>query len=409
MQAVAYPSGNGARQTAVGTKKGLVPLAVFGLLMVGTGWFGHQLVGTPVRIRGTSPRTVPTVAVTEVRDVEFNPSREYVGRVQPMQEVDILPRIEGYVMKVCFAEGAAVKEGEVLFEIDDEQYAAALELKRANVHSAEAKCLVAEAEMDRATRYLDRLVATDMRGVPATERDAAEAAFASAKAALNSARANVAEAKAAVAIAEFDMKHTKVRAPITGRVGKAFRHAGDLVSPSKGAMAHIVQQDPIRVAVPVADRDYGTWRPGGVNCGKERRLRLVLPDGTFYAHTGMVDFSDNRMEASTSTVALHIRFGNPNGLLLPNQFVKLVVDDATPAKKPAIPISALVKSEEGWMVWVVGDDGKASRRTIVPGQEWQGWVAVDGGVVPGERVVSQGTHKVLEGSSVRVVGEGAAK
>ena len=383
--------------------------AFFGLLMLGIGWFGNQVFGPKPRRAESRPQSNPSVAVAEARSVEFNPPSEYVGHVQPVQEVDILPHVEGYIRKVCFAEGAKVEAGDLLFEIDTEQYEAALNLKRSNVRSAEAKVTVAAAEVDRAKRYYDRLVEADDRGVTATERDTAETTLASAKAALHSAQANVAEAKADEAIAEFNMKHTAVHSPISGRIGKAFHHVGDFVSPSKTPLARVVQLDPIRVAFPITDRDCDSWRRAAERTAgslrDSRRLRLVLPDGSFYAQHGALDFSDNEMDRDTATVVMHVLFANPTERLMPNQFVKVVSDESSPEKVTAVPTAALVKEAEEWVVWTVGEGSAALRRPVTVGAAWNGLTVIRSGLRPGERVVTQGTHKLRDGQAVTVVGE----
>lgn len=381
-----------------------ISAVAFGVLAAGIGWFGHEALG--VKSKQTEVRTAsaPAVAVALAQSVAFNPTREYVGHVRPIQEVDILPHIEGYVKKVCFAEGDRVAAGDVLFEIDPEQYEAALTLQRANVKSAESKVLVAEAEVDRAKRYFDRLTEADDRGVTATERDTAETTLASAKAALNAAQASVTEARASAAIAEFNMKHTLVHAPISGRIGKAFHHVGDFVSPNKSPLAHVVQFDPIRVAFSVPDRDAAAWRQAVSRPDRTPwRLRLVLPDGATYDRDGALDFSDNEMDRETATVVMHARFGNSSERLMPNQFVKVMVDAREAKPVTAVPTLAVVRGSDGWHVWVVDDASRAHRRAVEVGSAWQGLTVVAKGLASGERVVVQGTHKLQEGDAVNVV------
>lgn len=156
------------------------------LLLVGAGaftalgWFGNQVLGIREKKSASVEVAPPAVSVDVARLTSFNPSTEYVGHVEPIQETDILPQVDGYVKKVCFSEGAFVKAGDILFEIDDEQYAAARRLRHSEVRSMEAKVIVAEAEVDRAERYFNRLRSADDRGVTATERDSAETSLASA-------------------------------------------------------------------------------------------------------------------------------------------------------------------------------------------------------------------------------------
>ena len=378
--------------------KGIVLNVLWPVGLVAVGWFSCLAFGPKPKPHQTVAAADAVVSVGTVKAVPFNPTSEYVGHVEAVQETDILPQVEGYVQKVCFVEGAVVSAGDILFEIDPEQYESALELRKSEVNSAEAKVIVASAEVDRATRYYDRISKADDRGVTATERDTAETTLASVRAELNSVKAQVTQAKAALAIAEFNVKHTKVRSPIAGRIGKAFQHVGDLVSASKTPLAHVVQLDPIRVAFPVPDRDYAAWsRAVGV-----RRLRIRRSDGLFYDEQGTPDFADNVMNRSTATVIMRVSFANSRNLLMPNEFVRVVVDDEKPKSMTAVPTPALVKGESGWSVWVLDGNDVASRRIVQPGLAWSGRTEIRGGLAVGERIVTAGVHKVQPGMRVRV-------
>ena len=371
------------------------------------GWFGNQVFGPKDKPREVVETPDPMVAVGTAETREFNPATEYVGHVEPIQETDILPQIEGYVKKVCFTEGAFVRAGDVLFEIDPEQYEASRRLRYSEVRSAEAKVTVARSEVDRAERYFKRLEAADDRGVTATERDTAETTLASAKAALNSAHAEVEQAKAAAAIADFNMKHTVVKSPISGRIGKAFRHVGDYVSPSKSALAQVVQTDPVRVVFPITDKDYGSWQAaaerGGRELGDSRRLRLRLADGSAYGRTGTIDFGDNKVDRETATVVLHARFANPAGALLPNAFVRVLSDESCPPRLLTVPSCAVERTAKGPYVWTLDADGTAHMNPIEVEATDGGVTAVRGGLADGARVVVTGGFKLKEGQKAKVV------
>ena len=373
---------------------------------VAIGWFGNQVFGPKERAREVAAVADPTVAAGVAEKTAFNPETEYVGHVEPIQEADILPQTEGYLKKVCFTEGAFVKAGGVLFEIDVEQYEAARRLRHAEVRSAEAKVTVAQAEVDRATRYHKRLTSADDRGVTATERDTAETTLASAQAALNAAKAAVEQAKAAAAIADFNMKHTVVKAPISGRIGKALRHVGDYVSPSKSVLARVVQTDPIRVRFPVTDKEYGAWQAAaeraGCAPGTARRLRLRLADGVEYAHTGALDFGDNKVDRETATVFLFARFGNPAGALLPDAFVRVLCDAAEPPRLLTVPAGAVERTADGFRVWTLAADGTVKAAAVETGATWRDRTAIRKGLEEGAKIVVAGGFKLRDGMKVNV-------
>jgi len=347
------------------------------------------------------------VTLVSVTNAAFNPPAEYVGHVEPAQVTDILPQIDGYIRRVCFTEGAKVEKGDLLFEIDDEQYVAARNLRYSEVASAEAKVTVTLSEVDRAERYFNRLSSADERGVTATERDTAETTLASAKAALNAANAAVEQAKASAAIADFNLKHTKVYSPISGRIGKALHHVGDYVSPSKSALARVVQTDPIRVVFPISDRDYDAWQAAAERGGRElkdsRRLRLRLPDGTVYGYEGVIDFGDNEMSRETATLKMHVSFDNPAGRLVPNAFVRVLSDERNPPAALVVPTAALVRTDEGLQAWKVDAEGRAHPVAVETDGEWNGVSRISAGLADGDRIVGLGAFKLKDGAAVKVV------
>ena len=369
------------------------------LLLIG--WLVREAVGFREKPREERPREAVAVSALVVTNAVFNPPSEHVGHVESAQEADILPQVDGYIKRVCFTEGAMVAQGDLLFEIDDEQYAAARNLRRSEVASAEAKVVVAEAEVDRAERYFRRIAAVDERSVSATERDAAETSLASAKAALNAANAAVAQAKAAEAIADFNFKHTKVFSPMRGRIGKAFRHVGDYVSPSKTALARVVQTDPVRVVFPVCDRDCGEWT--GAHARDSRRIRLVLPDGSIYGHEGTLEFGDNEINRATGTLSIRVSFPNPEGRLLANEFVRVVADGRNPPKALVVPTAALVRTDGGLEAWRIGDDGTAHPVPVSTDGAWNGLSRIASGLSEGDVVVGRGAFKLKDGDKVKVV------
>jgi len=383
----------------------LVKLAVAVAVFL-VGWFAREAIGFKAAPRKDRSREAPTVTVLTVTNGVFNPPAEYVGHVESAQVTDILPQVDGYIQRVCFTEGEKVKKGDLLFEIDQEQYLAAKNLRYSEVASAEAKVTVAQAEVDRAERYYKRLSAADERGVSATERDTAETTLASAKAALNAANAAVEQAKASAAIADFNLRHTKVYSPISGRIGKALHHVGDYVSPSKSALARVVQTDPIRVVFPVSDRDYDAWQAAAERGGRalkdSRRLRLVLPDGSFYGHEGVIEFGDNEMSKETATLTMHVSFANPAGRLVANAFVRVLSDEKVPPSALVVPTAALVRTDEGLQAWVVGDDGRVHPVLVVTDGEWNGLSRIANGLSNGARIVGRGAFKLKDGDVVKV-------
>ncbi len=377
------------------------------------GWFAHKwMPERKEQQKGPPPQKGVLVTVEEAKLLPFNPIEDFVAHVESIKEVDILPQIDGYITEVLFGEGSTVKEGDVLFRIDPERYSATLALRKSELAKAEASVEQAEAEVDRAERYFTRLQKADARGITQTDKDTAETSYAAAKAGLLQAKAGVTQAKANIALAEFDMKHTEVKAPISGQIGKALVHVGDYVAPSKGAMARIVQMDPIRVTFPMTDRAYISFRgemsKEGDSLMGSRRSWLVLPNGSIYDKEGKWDFADNEMSSETATMLVRLSFPNPNGVLVPNTFVKLMTELSNPPKCVQVPDTTLLDFADGLGVWIVQEDGTAAQRLVKVRGSYKGLSAISEGLEAGEKVVNEGCHKVQPGSALRIKGEEAA-
>jgi len=360
------------------------------------GWMARALV--PQKPAGIPPMAAmmggagapPLVEVQPVEEAEVNPPNAYIGRVEPIQDVELRAQIGGYVKQVHFKEGARVKSGDLLFTIDPEQYEARVAVRKAEIGQA-------EAALDRAERYLNRLERSDARAITQTDLDTARSDVAQGRAAVKQAVANL-------ALAEFDLKHTRIHAPIDGRIGRTVANVGDYVAPSLGPLVRIVQTDPIRIAFSVTDKDY---LKAIENFGAERvqdalRIRFRLPTGTVPDVAGSRDFEDNTMSADTATLSVRARFPNAHGLLVPDGYVTVLVDLAHAPKSPVVPQESLLTGREGSFVYVVDDDGVAQRRPVSTGAMSDGRVAVRSGVKPGERVVVQGVQKVIPGQPVKV-------
>lgn len=332
-----------------------------------------------------------TVAVTNVQLRAYNLPERYVAHAEPIQEVDLLPQVDGYVKEILFKEGELIKEGQLLYVLDDERYLAVVNQRKADLAAA-------EAEERRTKRQLERMLAADARGITQLERDNAEAAWETAK-------ASVLQAKANLVVAEYDLKKAKVLAPISGQIGKTAAHVGDYVAPSKGALARIVQVDPMRVSFPLTDRDYIGWRQAKKS-GKaiDFRLRLALPDGSIYDREGEWDFDDNEMSRETATIIMRLKFPNPDRLLVPNSYVTMMTDYKVAPQLPCVPQQAVVDGSAGsQMVYVVKDDMTVEQRVVTTKETFEGWTPLISGVKTGERVIVSGMNKIGPGMKVKIV------
>ena len=330
-----------------------------------------------------------TVAVRAVENRPYNLPERFVAHAEAIQEVDLLPQVDGYIKEIKFKEGDTVKEGQLLYVLDDERYQAVVNQRKADLASA-------EAEARRTERYWERMQKADSRGITQLERDNAEAGAEKSKAAVLQARANL-------VVAEYDLKKAKVVAPISGQIGKTTAHVGDYVAPSKGALAHIVQVDPIRVSFPLTDRAYVGWRAAQKKGDNEKayRMRLLLPDGSVYAEKGSWDFDDNQMSRETATIMMRLSFPNPDRLLVPNSYVTLLADYEKPPMVPCVPQQAVIDLPGGNQgVYILKDDMTVEQRAVETKETHAGWTPILSGVNAGEKVVVSGTSKLRPGAKV---------
>ena len=382
------------------TKGGRVIGAVIGQLVLGAvclaaGWICKELYGTMFAKGSAAPRMMGggpvTVATTNAQLRAYNLPQRFVAHAEAEQEVDLLPQIDGYVKSLRFKEGDLVKAGQVLYVIDDERYRAVVNQRKADLEAA-------EAEERRAARYYRRMQTADSRGITQLERDNAEAGAEKAKAA-------VLQAKANLVVAEYDLKKTTVVAPISGQIGKSSAYVGDYVAPSKGALARIVQVDPIRVSFPLTDRAYVAWRNAQL-AGKpfEYRQRVVLPDGTLYNREGLWAYDDNTMSKETATITMRLSFPNPDRLLVPNTYVTLLVDSKKPRTLLCVPQQAVVDLAGGGRgVWVMKKDGTVEQRVVtVLETGTDGWTPVTDGLAKGEQIVVSGVAKLRSGMKATI-------
>ena len=352
------------------------------------GWIACDMWPKPEEKKAEVPFQPPSVSVMPVEELAYNLPEKFVAHAEPVQEVELLPQVDGYIKEIKFKEGDIVKAGDVLYVLDAERYEAIVNQKKADLAAA-------EAEARRCVRYWQRMQKADARGVTELERDNAEAGAESAKAA-------VMQAKADLIVAEYDLKKAKVVAPISGQIGKTAAHVGDYVSSAKGPLARIVQIDPIRVSFPLTDRKYVAWRIAqqkGV--APDYRMRLILPDGSEYDGLGEWAFDDNTMSKETATIIMRLKFPNPDRMLVPNTYVTLLVDQKTPPKTPCVPQQAVVDLSTGERaVWILKDDNTVEQRVVVAGEPSEGWIPVEKGVKVGEKVVISGVSKLAPGMPV---------
>jgi RND family efflux transporter MFP subunit len=339
--------------------------------------------------RSTRPAAeVPQVWVQEITEKPITQRREYVGRVEAIESVDLVARVSGYLESIDFVEGRRIAAGEKMFTIEQARFLAEIESRKGMVSQIEANIVEAE-------KYLRRLKSARKESVPEKDIEAAQRD-------VDYFGAQLVSAKAALDLAEIDLDYTTVLAPMSGRVTKKHYSVGDYVGPNSGTIATIVQFDPIRVVCSMSEVEYlDLMEQTGSSPQKIFRPALKLPNGSTYSEKGTWDFADTAIDSSTGTISLRSRYPNPKELLIPGGYVTVVLSSVRDEILPLVPQSAVMEGQEGSYVYVVGEDDVAQKRTIrkrsVRGKDW----IVENGIRAGETVIVEGIQKVRDGQAVK--------
>jgi membrane fusion protein (multidrug efflux system) len=341
---------------------------------------------------GAAPMPPPPavlVSPVEVRDVA--PAYDFIGRVTPIQSVQLVPRITAFIEEEPAAQGADVKAGDVLFELQKAQYQAFVQSAQAQLDSANAGLRLAQLAYARAAQLNNQGVESQANLDQAT-------------ATRDQGQASVLGAQANLAQAALNLSYSTIRSPIDGRIGAITLTRGNLVTPTTPALATINQMDPIRVVFSVSDRVLvGVERRTGSTAGRIAEglvVGLILPDRTKYGHTGTISFFNNQVDPLTGTISVYVDFPNPDRLLLPGSFVSVDVRNAQPEERAMVSVAAVQTDQSGHYVLTVTPDGTVHQQPVTLGRQIAQDFIVTKGLSAGDRVIVEGVQKVRPGEQV---------
>ncbi|UFS70185.1 efflux RND transporter periplasmic adaptor subunit [Geomonas sp. RF6] len=347
---------------------------------------------------GPSQQKMPPaeVGVVTVQPQSVALTTELPGRTSAYLVAEVRPQVGGIVQKRLFTEGADVKEGEVLYQIDPATYQAAYASAKATLSRAEASIIPVRLKAER----FKELVA--MNAVSRQEYDDVSAQ-------LKQAEAEIEAAKAAVETARINLAYTKVKAPISGRIGKSSVTTGALVTANQAAPLSTIQRlDQVYVDVTQSATDLlrlkQSLSSGKMKKGDQAKVRLVLENGAPYPLTGTLKFSDVTVDQSTGSLTVRTVFPNPKQILLPGMYVRAILEEGVADNAIMIPQQGVTRDPAGnATVMLVGAGETVEPRTLkvsrAVGDKW----LVDDGLKPGERVIVEGLQKARPGSPVKAV------
>lgn len=344
---------------------------------------------------GGAPPAVGTAPAARRAVTETN---EFIGRIEAVDRVELQSRVTAFLQERLFDEGADVQKGDLLFRLERAPFEASLAQARAGVAEAQAQLQNANITLGRAQSLLNTV---------AGQRSTVDTATAAAR----TAQAQLLSAQAQERQAQINLDYTEIRAPVAGRIGRAAVTPGNVVTPSSGALATIVSQDPIYVTFTVPNRTLLELRDrygdrGGMDAVA---VKLRLGNGRMYGQAGKLDFIDIEVGRDTDSIAMRGRMPNPplpaaqggGRELVANQFVTVVLEALQPVQLVTVPRAAIMTDQRGDYVYVIGAENKPERRGIRVGPQSTPELAVIAdGLKEGEQVIVEGLQRVRPGTPV---------
>jgi RND family efflux transporter MFP subunit len=356
--------------------------------------------------QGAQPGT-SDVEVVQVQKEDVPIFAEWIGTLDGLVNADVRAQVTGYLLKQGYQEGAFVKQGQLLFQIDPRPFQAALDQVQGQLAQAHAALANAQAVQRRTELDVQRYrPLAEQQAASQQDLDNSVQNNLAAIATVETAKAQIKTYEAAVETAKINLDFTRLVAPIDGIAGQAQLQVGALVTPGSGIVTSVSTVDPIKVYFTVGEPQYLAWRqrfPTDADrqqADKELRLKLILADGSTYPHEGKFYFADRQVDASTGAIRIAGLFPNPNNILRPGGYGKV---RAVIRKQPGallVPQRAISELQGGYQVAVVGADNKVDVRTVTVGDRVDNRWIVTSGLNAGDRVVVEGVQRMRTGVHV---------
>lgn len=332
-----------------------------------------------------APALVEVATPLEKRVTDWD---DYSGRFEPVDAVEVRPRVSGAIESVHFEDGQIVTKGDLLFVIDPRPYAAALAEAKARVAGARAKLAQAQAELERAKALVGNKLVSESE----TEVRLAAA---------QQAAAELEAAEAAVQTADLNLSFTRVTAPLAGRASYRRLAPGNLVTAEATVLTTIVSTDPIRFVFDAPESALLKYRREA-NGARARRVEIRLQDETAYRWKGRVDFVDNALDRGSGTMRLRAVVDNPDGFISPGMFGQLRLYAAEPFDALLVPDQAVVTDQLRQVVYVVDAEGVVGQKVVRPGRLVDGLRVILDGLDPHDRIIISGVQRARPGLEVTV-------
>lgn len=356
-------------------KENLVLEIIVVILIVIVGWMGFDTYrATHAQKEDKTLTGAPSIKSVPIQTLSAKPitlRHSYIGTVQPIHAVSVLPYITGFIDQVLVKGGQEVKKGETLFILKQDQY-------QAQKEAAAAAVAKAKADLENERLYLERIQKTSSKAISKTELDNAKTNYLSAKADLKSAEANL-------KLADVNYNYTTIQATIDGIVGNISATPGDYVSPQGNPLAYVLQYNPIRVAFTIPEKDFLKMQ-SNVDFFKKGKMKLILADQVLFEKDGNIQFSDNKVNENASSITLYADFDNPNKTLLPNAYVSVLFEQTIP-DGISVDKNWVSMEENGNFVYLL-ENGMITKKAIELGQSVQNQFYIPNGLKAGDQIIT---------------------
>lgn len=340
--------------------------------------------GKPAVAKGGKPATPVLVARVTSRDMPVIINT--IGTMQARATVQVRSRVDGQILETAFTEGAFINKGEPLFRIDPRPFEAMLREVQANLARD-------QAALDKAKTDFERYKSLTGKGFSSQQK------YEETRAAMNGLNATIRADQAAVDLAKLDLEFATIRAPISGRTGSVLVNAGNLIKANDSQPLVVINEtDPILASFAVPERHLVEIKQR--LAGSALAVAATIPDSNRQPIRGQVVFINNAVDTETGTVQLKASFKNPDGLLTPGQFIRVVIEMDSIRDAVVVPERALQNGQKGPYIFVVSDDKTVRPVPVMPGPTVDGYTVIGAPLKTGDIVVTDGQLRLFEGAKV---------
>ena len=373
-------------------KKNFIIVILIAIVLI----LGRMLLSNIDKIKNGKLRAkanVPAVAVEVVQSENVIRQFEAPARVVAKYRVNVLARISGYLTKSYFKEGDYVKAGQVLFEIEPEQYQYALSQAKANLDNIKSQADYYQKQLARYQELVnqDYIARSDYDNILAQK---------------NAFQAQLESATSAYKDAQRNYGYTKVKSPVNGKVGLISVTVGNFVSMSSQPLTTINSTEPMYITFPLDAKDYVELVRVDKSANIDRNVDFIFSSGHKYEFSGIQDFHDNKIDETTGTITLRATFPNPDDKLIQGDFGKIIIYSKLKDDVPVVPQNATMENQEGRYLYVL-DDQNLPRMVYIKtgGQTSDGKWIISSGVNAGDKIITSGIQKVMPGRPIKIINQ----